>query len=58
MRWIVVLIVVTIYCFAMSPIDKWLRKRITNKYTLFFTSFTIGFCILFGLYCLAGLAGF
>lgn len=56
-RWIVIIIIVAIYCVAMTPIDKWIRTKTSNKYIALGASFAIGFAILFSLYVLADLAG-
>ena len=57
-RWIIILIVCAIYGLIQSPIEKAVKKRITDKRLRFLINFMIGVTILFALYTIADLLGY
>ncbi len=57
-RWIIIFVVVGIYCIIISPIQRKLKQRVKNIGLLYLYNFLIGFSILMALYFIADLIGF
>lgn len=57
-RWIIIFVVVGIYCIIINPIERKLKQRVKNKGLLYLYTFLIGFSILMALYFVADLIGF
>lgn len=57
-RWITIFIVCAIYGLIMSPIEKAIKKRMTDKRLIFLVNFLISVAILFALYTIADMIGY
>lgn len=57
-RWITIIIVCVIYGFIMTPIEKAIKKRLTNKWSIISINFIISLAILLALYAIADLLGY
>lgn len=56
--WLIICIVCVIYGFLMTPVEKWIKKRIANKYLSYLVTFLTACVLLFVMYGICGLLGF
>lgn len=56
--WLIICIVCVVYSFLMTPVEKWFKKRIANKYLSYVVTFLAACVLLFVLYGVCGLLGF
>lgn len=57
MNWLVAVLVCTIFVFIMTPIEKWLKRKITNKYYNYAVTFVVACVILSSMYFIAHIIG-
>ncbi len=57
-KWIIIVIVCTIFSIIMTPISRAINKKVSNRFMVFLIEFVIGVAILMGLYGIAALCGY